>query len=574
MNFKIITQDGPGRFGAFKINNKKINTPNILFLDSKRFQSPDFSDIILSNVKKDKEKLIIEYLKDSYLKKDFTVEENNLDKIDDTCIFVLKYANQIFRKSKKFTDKIIETREKIGYENIVYTPAIANPVNISLLTYMGIDLFDSTNAIINARKKTMFFKNGNKKIYDLKENPCTCPICINSNKKPKDMNFEEILNHNYYMLFSEIKNIRNSISNNTLRDLVEKRVKSRPHLTSILRILDQNFYKFLEEKTPLIENNTLYATTFESMNRPEIKRFQYRALNRYKKPDSAKILLLLPCSAKKPYSFSKSHSFFRRTIQSTNNPNAIHELIVTSPVGIVPRELELIYPAGNYDIPVTGVWNEDEKHMIKNLLKKYIQKNKYDFVISHLKKDMNDFIKDAIKINEKTCVDHPTSNKSLEKLKDVLNKASLKYKKVKKPDRAKENILSFASYQFGKKIAENMLKDARIKGRYPYQKIIKDNKQIGMLVKEKGSISLTLEGAEILYKEKANIVNIADDFILKGSVFAPGIIDADEDIRIGDEVIVLKKNKLVAVGSALLNGKSMKELHFGEAVKVRHIKKI
>ena len=40
-------------------------------------------------------------------------------------------------------------------------------------------------------------------------------------------------------------------------------------------------------------------------------------------------------------------------------------MIITSPLGLVPRELELIFPAQQYDIPVTGHWFEDELAMIK-----------------------------------------------------------------------------------------------------------------------------------------------------------------------------------------------------------------
>ena len=57
----------------------------------------------------------------------------------------------------------------------------------------------------------------------------------------------------------------------------------------------------------------------------------------------------------------------RKQVISTNNPHVIHEVIITSPLGIVPRELEIVYPAASYDIPVTGIWEGYEKKMIKNL---------------------------------------------------------------------------------------------------------------------------------------------------------------------------------------------------------------
>lgn len=574
MKYKIIARDGPARLGELEFNKKKFTTPNILFLDSNRFKSPSYSDIIITNNKTDNKKPKLSFKKNIFTENDFDIKNNtNLIEFEENKIAIIKYAYQNFKKSKKFIEMIVKNRERKSYEKIFYIPSVVEPSNLSLLTYLGIDLFDSTRAIINARNKTMFFCNGNINIIDIKENPCSCPICSKLDKNPKEMNFKEILYHNYNILYSELKNVRNHIRKNNIRELVEKRIKSDPHLTTLLRILDQNNYCYLEEKTPLTSNNKLLATNIESLSRPEILRFQKRIINRYKKPKSAKILLLLPCSAKKPYSFSKSHSFFKKAIFSSKNPYVIHEIIITSPLGLVPRELELIYPAANYDIPVTGKWFEEEKKLIKTLLDNYLKENKYKSIISHLTEEMNYFINENVNINNFTCVDHPTSKKSIKKLTDILKDESSKYKIVKKSDRRKENIKEFASYQFGRNTATKLLDGTYIKGRYPYLKIIKNNTQLGMLVKEKGLISLTFDGGKILFETKINIVEISDDFELKGSVFAPGIKKADRNIRIGDEVIIIRKNKLIAVGSSLMTGKEMEKLSYGEAVKIRHIKK-
>ena len=248
----------------------------------------------------------------------------------------------------------------------------------------------------------------------------------------------------------------------------------------------------------------------------------------------------------------------------------MHEVIITSPLGPVPRELELIHPASSYDIPVTGIWDEDEKKMIRKLLMDYIKINNYDKIISHLPKEIMEFIDDIIKNADITCIDNPTSKDSLDKLSNLLKKSVSDYDKVKPQVRIRENIQGLASYQFGEKIARELLKDCTIKGRYPYQKIIHNNIQLGMIVEERGFISLTINGAEIINKFKKYWIDIYDDFILKGSVFSPGVKNADESIRIGDEVIVIRKNKLCAVGVAQMNGEEIKKSSYGEAVKVRH----
>ena len=595
MQFIVKKKDGPARIGELLVDDKKVVTPNILFLDTGRFKAPNFANICITNNKEQKniptlkisnyivypknipkELHLSEIKRYKKVKKEYYIIPGNKGLINHALknnpvsLFIVSNAYQLFQQPKKFVDFIVELREKIGYEKLIYLPTIGNPINFSLLSYLGIDFFDSISAILNARNDTLLFSNNKYNKNELFELPCTCPSCIKFKGKTSEMSFQEILNHNYYAIFNELKQVRNAITIGNLRSLVETRIKSDPNLTSILRNFDKNHYDFLEKRTPMTSKSLVIATTKESLFRPEIKRFQKRIIERYRKPKSAKILLLLPCSAKKPYSFSKSHRLFNEKLNFSGNPFIVHEVIITSPIGLVPRELELIHPASSYDIPVTGIWDEDEKKMIRQLLKEYIKINHYDKIISHLPKGIMEFIDDILKKTDNTCIDNPTSKDSLDELSNLLIKSVSDYDKVKSQVRLRENIRGLASYQFGENIAGELLKDCTIKGRYPYQKIIHNNIQLGMIVEEREFISLTINGAEIIKKSKKYWIEIYDDFILKGSVFTPGVKDADESIRIGDEVIVIRKNKLCAVGVAQMNGEEMKKSSHGEAVKVRH----
>lgn len=583
MLFKVINRDGPARIGEITVDNKKIKTPNILYLNTERFKSPNFAEILLAKKEKKTEKPAIIITEDLLLlnskneiKKDFylisiddEIVEESIKKFQAN-LFIIKYASQLLNQPKEFVNFIIKLRELIGPQKLIYLPSIGDPTNFALFTYLGIDLFDSTSAIIAARNNTLFIDNEKIKNKDLNENPCNCQICSKIDKKPIDMDFEEILNHNYNAINSEIKNIKNIILNQNLRNIVERKIRSDPNLTAILRTLDRNHFDYLEKRTSLISKSKIIATTNESINRPEIIRFQKRIIDRYKKPKSTKILLLLPCSAKKPYFLSKSHKLFREKILSNNNPFIIHEVIITSPLGIVPRELELVYPANNYDIPVTGVWDDIEKKLIKNLLSNYLKHNKYEKIIVHLPKEIIDFIKPILKKPIITCINNPTSKESLDKLSNTLIKTVKKYKKVNPRDKAKEEIVSLTLYQFGKKISNKLMKNIMVRGKYPNRKIFQNSTQLGMITEERGLISLTLDGAKKLENLNDYFVEIFDDFKLIGSIFAPGVKNVDKKIRIGDEVIIIKNNKICAVGVAQMNGDEMKKSNYGEAVKVRH----
>jgi len=587
MQFSLNKRDGPARIGKLTISDKEITTPNILFVNTNRFKAPDFAEVHLDEFKipnsffypKDVPKELHEAAIKISKKKNVEcyVVPGNKDVFDAALkdnhanIFVVANASQLFQQHSKFVDFIVELREKVGYQKAIYLPCIGDSSSFALLAYLGIDLFDSTSAIKAARNNFLLFPTGWHSINEMQEIPCSCPSCNKFQGKPADMKFQQILDHNYYTIQSEIKQVRNAIAVGCLRELVETRVRVNPGLTAILRNLDFNHYKFLEERTPLLRSSQLIATTKESLYRPEIRRFQERVINRYRKPKSTKVILLLPCSAKKPYSFSKSHKLFKESLYNLKNPYIVHEVIITSPLGIVPRELESTYPASMYDIPVTGVWDEDEKKMIRSLLKQYLKINIYEKVIIHLPTAVREFITDLIKNPINTCVDdNPTSEKSLKKLSSVLEKTTDSYEKIDTKARAKEDFESLACYQFGKETAKKLLSDCTIKGKYPEIKIMHNNKQLGMIIQKRGLISLTFDGANKISESKYNLVKIYDDFELIGSVFAPGVKDADESIRIGDEVIVLKNKKLCAVGVAMMNGEEMKESMHGEAVKIRH----
>ena len=597
MRFKIKKRDNVSRLAEISSNDKRIITPNVFFIDTDRVSAPDFSELIYTNKKNiNSEKLglrindrdfndlsekglkisnLYDIYKPTLSFESEEIEINSINENDDLgenndFFYIIQNSVQLYRKPRSFTDFIIKLKEKFGSEKTFFLPGVARTNNLSLLSYMGLDLFDTSSLILDARDKIMQFDYGSFSIDNLKFNPCSCPVCSNLNKKTSEMDFNEILSHNYFVFLNELNNVRNNIINSNIRNLVELRCKSDPLNLSILRNLDINYYDFFERFSPIRADNTIYANSKESYLRPEIIRFQRRVIHRLKKPSSSKILLLLPCSARKPYSFSKSHRFFRNVLLSSVNPHTVHEIIITSPIGIVPRELELVYPASSYDISVTGLWDEDERLFIRNLLSDFLKNNSYDMIISHLPDNIMVFLKDLLKNAKKTCIDSPTSDISLKSLSKTLDESVGCFDKVNFRNRAWEDMLNFACFQFGRPAAEVLLKDAVIKGKYPFLKLMQGNVQLGMIVPDRGFISLTINGAKRIADLKEKYVKVSDDFELVGSIFAPGVIDSDEKIRIGDEVFIFQKNEFFGVGIALMNGEDMKNCSYGEAVKIRH----
>jgi len=142
-------------------------------------------------------------------------------------------------------------------------------------------------------------------------------------------------------------------------------------------------------------------------------------------------------------------------------------------------------------------------------------------------------------------------------------------------------IRSVADYQFGKNVGKTLfpmnVEIVRSKGtgriRYVYLK----GKRLVTLRPTDGLFSLSIEGARRIIEGAkpprmwVRVHKEATPFIIKGrSVFAKHVIDADEEIRPQEEVIVLnEENEVLAVGRSILTGREMKAFKRGVAVKVR-----
>ncbi len=370
-------------------------------------------------------------------------------------------------------------------------------------------------------------------------------------------------------LKQEIKKVLAFTEAGRLRELVDQRATSSPVSVAVLRHLDDTGYEYQEEACATV-GKRFCSNTIQSLRRPDVERYRRTLAERYVKPEHKKVLLLLPCSARKPYHTSKSHKAFASAIHTAAHDVLIHEVILTSPLGLVPRELDVFYPASSYDIPVTGEWNCQEKEMIRGMLSSLIGQG-YEKIVCHfpdfeLVKDLADMeftVKDG----------NPTSFESLDCLDETLRSVTKEMESPGYMIERKEVMRSVLNFQFGSEVADKILdENTNVIGRYPYWKIIREKPekvQLGMLTPERGMISLTLEGAEILAAADKSVVEMTD-FDLKGNLFAVGVVNADPSIRIGDESVIVRNGRVVGVGVAEMCGREMVQTNRGMAVRTRH----
>ena len=490
-------------------------------------------------------------------------------------MYVLGAAKQLENHARDFVNSIIQLKENTRADSLLYVPALATPENLSMLVYMGVDIVDETLPTVKGYQDIYLTNSGEYHLDRMHEFPCVCSVCSCNTpqeliKLSKKERVEAISRHNKLKLGEEMRNVREHIRSGHLREYIERQCRARPWLTAALRLIDAEG-TFLEKRTPLFRSSTLYANTAESINRVEIRRFAQRVLERYT-PPGLDTLVLLPCSAKKPYSISTSHQKFINALGKYRR--YVHEVIITSPMGIVPRELELMYPAAHYDTPVTGYWDKEERAWVSGCLRSYLRKNSYKNIVAHVHGAYREICEDVARelgMNFVYTADEGvTSRSSLAKLEQEVS--VFENAKKRSGEEAKLDLMrAAADYQFGRGSGDLLVTGAIVKAPFPKFQLF-SGKQLATLIPQYGTIALTVEGGLRLADMPNYRVKIGD-FLPHSSILAPGVLEADPQICPGDEVLV-EGEKFFGVGRAQMSGWEMRQCGKGIAVELRHSKTI
>ena len=296
------------------------------------------------------------------------------------------------------------------------------------------------------------------------------------------------------------------------------------------------------------------CTNETSLNRPEARRWRERV--RLLEP-LGEVVVVLPCSMRKPYSSSKSHGIF------TQATKGFQEAILTSPFGVCPREMEHTYPIQSYDVSTVGDWSQEEIKVTGECLKDYVREKE---VIAHVAHGYLTVCQEYLPDATFTCNDgRATSPESMRNLKMEVKK----YGKLNSRKRQVHMLRSIARYQFNTQEADKLVpSNYKLRGRFD-RRLMDGDEQIAVLHHDNGLYSLNIKGGILLNEIGVNWVEI--DFDLKtNTLFAPGVVDAYPGIIPKDEVVIIRNGEVVGVGKAIMAGEEMKRGEKGVAVRVRH----
>ena len=419
-------------------------------------------------------------------------------------IVVLTDALQLANRPGRLVEAIHVIKTRFP-GSLLWTPGIGGPDNCAVLSWFGVDLFDTTRSQQAESHDAVLTWAGPR---------------MKSEFEPEFDHWKNAL-----------AEVRFALKNNSLRELAQTQSLNSPRLIEHMRNHEKIISGYEGVLSQVVDNKSkLRINNLESHNDPVILDWVEFMETKYRRPESLDdVLILLPCSARKPYSSSRSHKSFRNAINHTS----AHEVMVTSPLGIVPRDLEAVWPAGYYDIPVTGDWAQSELTRIQEMLSKLVEKNHYRIVINHSGID----VELPIPVIDTRLGNKPTSEKALESLGTAV------YSNMRKKRRGGEliNIENFRSIARFHHKNDTWLDGVEIKGRFPRWKIMKSGEQIAMWAPERGGFSISKAGLHhIIEHDSLKKISIKEGIKWKGDVNLANLESFDKSIRAGEDLLVMQ----------------------------------
>ena len=435
---------------------------------------------------------------------------------------------------RKLVEMLEMARKEAGWQRLLYAPAV-EPAEMPLLAYLGVDLFDSLTTEL--RSVAGFRLEQGDWIPDGKATAAG----------------------NLKALAIWLARIRTALEQGLLRELVERTALHNPRVTQLLH----------HSRDLLVTRGVRRATEIRagalSFDHPAVVEWRGK-LERFVPPAEEMVLLLLPCSARKPYHWSNSHRRFHRTLRSLNNWLALHVVSVTSPLGLVPRELEMLHPAAHYDVGVTGYWDANEREMFGRQLERLRPEHNYKKAVVHAgsaSKMLTVLLQErGIEVLD-TGAERPASGAGLNALGAACRTALRGVASLSGHNRSRGEATGLAQVQFGE-LAASLL-TAPVQGRWPRLRL----GDLANFSPRIGGFALTVQGAAKLVEAGGPVIE-AGKFQLRGDLFAAGVTGVRGEFRNGDQVAVEQGGEITAVGIARMAPREMVTMERGLAVEVRN----
>ena len=447
-------------------------------------------------------------------------------------VVVLTDALALTSAPERFIDALVAVKRRFPGA-LLWAPGIGGPDNLALLTWLGVDLFDLTRSRQASASGMLLDRGG----------PRTPAV---------DLGESAAMEQQVKAWQAAIAEVREHLGSGTLRQVVDRQALVAPSTVAQLRHHDTacaSMEGILERHVP--RERRLMCMSETTLHEPAVADWVRWMSTDYRAPDGLdRVLVLLPCSARKPYRTSKSH---RRFIEAIGT-NAVHEVMVTSPLGLVPRDVEQTWPARHYDLAVTGRWSADEIERIGRMLSALIEAHDYQCIVDHSGLTLPESCYMGLPRVDTRQGDSAGSRVALDRLSEEVREA-IRTHGARRRSRDNMHLDEWRSASRRLLGGDGWLDGVEVRGRPPRFRIMVGGDQIGQWSPDRGGFALS----------KASVLRLADGAALptvhllpgtswKGDIHV-GIVERIEgDIRVGSDLLVMQDEVPVGLARALAPG--------------------
>ena len=300
-------------------------------------------------------------------------------------------------------DMIMTAKMHLPIEKPLHLFGAGHPFMFALAVALGCDFFDSAAYSLYAKEGRYMTETGTCRLKELDYFPCVCPKCAKTSPKqimelsPKEVRIF-LTEHNLHACAAELKRIKQAIRDGRMWEHLEMRAHGHPALFQALKKL-KKYEDYIEKHDPAVKSSGLFFFSSVGLARPEIIRHRKRLAERYTPPGQAKILLLLPQTRRKPFHKSEAFTDLAGKLRALENPSRFHACFYSAPFGIVPDELDEVYPLSQHETAPAP--DRETSEYVATQLADYIGRTDYETVV--LLNDPENWGNSVLKICRKAC---------------------------------------------------------------------------------------------------------------------------------------------------------------------------
>ncbi|MGA1822175.1 MAG: tRNA guanosine(15) transglycosylase TgtA [Thermoplasmatota archaeon] len=451
-------------------------------------------------------------------------------------------------------DIITAAKKGLGPSIPAHLFGAGHPMIMPLAAALGSDLFDSASYAKFALDGRYMTEGRTRHLKEMDLFPCSCRVCSKFDPSDlKEMEADErtyhLSRHNLWALRSTMNEIRMSITEGTLWELVERSAANNPALYGAVKRL-RDHVDYLEENAPRSTRRFMCATDL-SMARPEFVRFGRQMRERYRIPAAAGTAIHRDWSnANSPPVNQKMRQFMRSGVWP----------VIATPLGPAPFDIIDMYPVSQsvFSDP-NGLPAEIQRNLEEGL--EWIRRNGPGPIIESSDEPVREI-------------------KAAEIDPDLLKTANLLRMQFGLYGDSGADVLLLGKFDSTDDLADRIrLVKSKNTGKVRNVYLTEGDHEVHILSlrAEDGLFTIRIPGAVLLHSRSGGLwwrVVVEEEtaeFNARGlNVFNKFVHDADPRIRAGDEVMVVSPDgKLQAVGKAVVSSRAMIESVSGIAVKVR-----